>query len=434
MKAFTLLAALFAFSAQGLYTSSSPVVKLTKDNFKKLVLDSDQLWFIEFFAPWCGHCKQLAPAWEKAAKTLKGVVNVGAVDMTTDQEAGAAYGIQGFPTIKFFGFDKQKPQDYQGQRDDKAIVDYALEKVGSEVRKRSSGKGASSSSSSSGSKKKETKQENASGASDKDVTVLNQGNFDELVLGSKDIWLVEFYAPWCGHCKNLEPEWNQAATRLKGQVKLGKVDATVETALAQRFHVQGYPTIKVFDYGEGKSDSRAKDYEGSRDANGIVSYASGLLDKADVAPEVHELITQDVYDKNCKGQVICIVSFLPHLFDSDANQRRGYIQAITTVAKKNRRHPFQYFWLQAGDQLDLERQLNLGFGYPAVVAISPNKSKIGVLKGSFSETKLAEFLAELMSGKVALDDLKGKVVIQKAGKWDGSDLEPIKEESYGDEL
>ena len=69
----------------GLYTSSSPVVKLTKENFKKLVLDKpEQLWFIEFFAPWCGHCKQLAPAWEKTAKTLKGIVNVGAVDMTTD--------------------------------------------------------------------------------------------------------------------------------------------------------------------------------------------------------------------------------------------------------------------------------------------------------------------------------------------------------------
>jgi len=68
-------------------------VKLTKDNFKKLVLDSDYLWFVEFYAPWCGHCKNLAPSWEKAARQLKGVVNVGAVDMTTDQEAGAAYGI-----------------------------------------------------------------------------------------------------------------------------------------------------------------------------------------------------------------------------------------------------------------------------------------------------------------------------------------------------
>ena len=113
-KAATLLALLLANTCQALYTSSSPVVKLTKDNFKKLVLDSDQLWFVEFYAPWCGHCKQLAPAWENAAKSLKGVVNVGAVDMTTDQDAGAAYGIQGFPTIKFFGFDKSKPADYSG--------------------------------------------------------------------------------------------------------------------------------------------------------------------------------------------------------------------------------------------------------------------------------------------------------------------------------
>lgn len=95
-----------------LYSSKSNVVKLTKDNFKKLVIDSDELWYVEFFAPWCGHCKSLAPAWEKTADQLKGVVRVGAVDMTTDESIGTPYGIQGFPTIKFFGFNKQKPIDY----------------------------------------------------------------------------------------------------------------------------------------------------------------------------------------------------------------------------------------------------------------------------------------------------------------------------------
>lgn len=62
------MSALLMNTCQGLYTASGPVVRLTKDNFKKLVLDSDQLWFVEFYAPWCGHCKALAPAWEKAAK------------------------------------------------------------------------------------------------------------------------------------------------------------------------------------------------------------------------------------------------------------------------------------------------------------------------------------------------------------------------------
>ena len=72
--------------------------------------------------------------------------------------------------------------------------------------------------------------------------------------------MVEFYAPWCGHCKALEPEWNQAATQMKGKVKFAKADATENQMLAQRFGVQGYPTIKYFDYGTGKSDSSAADY------------------------------------------------------------------------------------------------------------------------------------------------------------------------------
>jgi len=207
-------------------------------------------------------------------------------------------------------------------------VNYALEKVSSEVRKRSSGKASSSGKTSgggAGAKKDSGSKGSGGSGSDKDVIVLTGQNFDDLVLGSKDIWFVEFYAPWCGHCKNLEPEWNQAATTMKGQVKFGKVDATVEQALAQRYRVQGYPTIKVFDYGEGKTDSSAKDYEGGRDAASLVARANQLLEKADVQPEIHELVNQKIYDSRCSGQVICIISFLPNIYDSNAAQRNAYL-------------------------------------------------------------------------------------------------------------
>jgi len=101
--------------------------------------------------------------------------------------------------------------------------------------------------------------------------------------------MVEFYAPWCGHCKALEPEWNQAAADLKGKVKFAKVDATEEKNIAQQFGVSGYPTIKYFDYGDKSSSRDAKDYSGQRTASDLKAFASDLLDKADIEPELWEL-------------------------------------------------------------------------------------------------------------------------------------------------
>lgn len=55
---------------------------------------------LQFYAPWCGHCKSLQPAWDQAAKALKGIVNIAAVDADAHRSLGSEYGVQGFPTIK----------------------------------------------------------------------------------------------------------------------------------------------------------------------------------------------------------------------------------------------------------------------------------------------------------------------------------------------
>lgn len=79
----------------------------------------------------------------------------------------------------------------------------------------------------------------------------------------------------CGHCKTLAPEWEKAATALKGDTSAGReitlamVDATVERSLAEKFHVGGFPTIKIF---EDHNAASASDYEGPRDADGIISF------------------------------------------------------------------------------------------------------------------------------------------------------------------
>ena len=100
------------------------------------VIKSDSLWIVEFYAPWCGHCQRLTPEYTKAAKALKGVVKVrasfdvvgvlsnvqlflcqiGAVNADDHKSLGGQYQVQGFPTIKIFGLNKNKPEDYQGER------------------------------------------------------------------------------------------------------------------------------------------------------------------------------------------------------------------------------------------------------------------------------------------------------------------------------
>ena len=70
------------------------------------------------------------------------------------------------------------------------------------------------------------------------------------------------------------------------------------------------------------------------------------------------------------------------------------------VAKKNRKNPVVYFWLAAGDQLDLERKLNLGFGYPAVLAVSRTKNVVATMRSSFSVQNTNEFITKVMTGPV----------------------------------
>lgn len=107
------------------------------------------------------------------------------------------------------------------------------------------------------------------GDDEKDVVVIGDKNWTD-VVGKSKYALVEFYAPWCGHCQRLKPEYAKAATAVKAfddTVVVGKVDATVEPEMAKKFGVSGYPTLKWFVDGELVSD-----YGGPRESAGIANW------------------------------------------------------------------------------------------------------------------------------------------------------------------
>uniref|UniRef100_A0A1A8H330 Protein disulfide-isomerase A6 n=1 Tax=Nothobranchius korthausae TaxID=1143690 RepID=A0A1A8H330_9TELE len=408
-------------SVHAMYSSSDDVIELTPSNFNREVIQSDSLWLVEFYAPWCGHCQSLAPEWKKAATALKGIVKVGAVDADQHKSLGGQYGVRGFPTIKIFGANKNKPEEYQGGRSSQAIVDGAMNALRTLVKERLSGKSGGSGYS------------KQSGAGDKkDVIELTDDNFDKLVLESGDVWMVEFFAPWCGHCKNLEPEWTAAATAVKeqtkGKVHLGAVDATVHQGLASRYEIRGFPTIKIFRKGE-----EPEDYQGGRSRGDIIEKALDLFSDNAAPPELLEILNEDILKNTCEDSQLCIIGVLPHILDTGAAGRNGYLEVMMKMAEKYKKKSWGWLWTEAGAQMELEASLGIGgFGYPAMAAINARKMKFALLRGSFSETGIHEFLRELSVGRGSTATLGGGAMpkINAVEAWDGKDGQLPVEEEY----
>ena len=103
---------------------------LTKDNFDDFIGKNPKV-FVKFYAPWCGHCKAMAPAYASLAKRMKEEENsvpIMKVDATVEKELAEKYGVQGFPTLKFF-IDGE-PVDYQGAREENDIYNWIQKKTG----------------------------------------------------------------------------------------------------------------------------------------------------------------------------------------------------------------------------------------------------------------------------------------------------------------
>lgn len=399
------------------YESDSPVVKLTSENFSSLVIDSEDVWLVEFYAPWCGHCKKLAPEYEKAAKALKGFVKFGAVDMTTDYSAGGQYNIQGYPSLKFFSDDKKNPVDYDSGRTSKDLASFVLKQSQFLVNKRL------------GLKldineqieleKKEKEKEII--IDESDIVVLDDATFEENVENSEEIWFVDFYAEWCSHCKRLAPDWAKAATALKNQIKFAKVDAIANTRLVEKYAVKSYPTLKVF----LPEVNEPEEYKGGRDSDLIIKEAFNILNSIGKPPSVPQLISYKVLENFCANE-ICIIVFLPHIYDSSAAERNRFIRIIQESAKKNRAQPVKFLWTQAGDFPSLEKLVGISFGFPAVAGISLVKNRSALMTNAFNLDELQGFVRRLIKGKTALQEYEKFPDIETISPWDGKDhrLEP----------
>lgn len=252
-----LVAVLAACSAPTGALGEGPVV-LTAANFDTETARGD--WFIKFFAPWCGHCKNMAPTWmELAGKINDEFRHIADVDCTVERDLCERFAVRGFPTLKVVS--GGKVYDYSGGRDASSLEGFLVGADGAEGGFKA-GEGTPLPA-----KKGAAAGKAQDGPSD--VVVLTADNFEKVVVQdtSGKPWLLKLYAPWCGHCKRMAPAYEEVATMLKGEVNVGEADCDKHSALARRFGVRGFPTIVLV------KDGQVYKHKGARGAEDLAAFA-----------------------------------------------------------------------------------------------------------------------------------------------------------------
>jgi len=231
--------------------------ELTEETFDKHVASGYH--FVKFYAPWCGHCQKLAPTWDDLAQTYgHGTsVSIAKVDCTQHRAVCEQFDVKGYPTLLWIE-DGKKIEKYTGQRSHeelKAYVEKMLHKS----------------------------EETAGSIEETDdsvqsVLTLTGENFKHGI--EKGLTFIEFFAPWCGHCKRLAPTWEELGKKFIGNdnVHIVKVDCTLATSkqLCDEQEVEGFPTLMLYREGE-----KVSEYDGSRTLDDLYEFVNNHLKSHD---------------------------------------------------------------------------------------------------------------------------------------------------------
>ena len=224
------------------------VTELTAANFDAEVMNSAETWVVKFMAPWCGHCRNSAPSFSRAAKRLYGVVRLGVVDCDAHGALAQRYGVQGFPSFKTFsgvGKRARRPSDYNGDRSASAIAAHARYIQPSFVAR---------------------------------VMPKGTDSFFRDLAKLPHVLLFTDKTETSGLYKGMSARYHKRIAFGEVRIKDGK-----ETA--EQYEVDKFPTVLVFPPGVGEKDKATK-YAGKMDPKSLITYFDTLAkDGAEAAGE-----------------------------------------------------------------------------------------------------------------------------------------------------
>ncbi|KAG6890196.1 hypothetical protein C0992_002853 [Termitomyces sp. T32_za158] len=214
----------------------SQSILLTPDSFAQTTTG---LWFIEFFSPYCPHCRNFAPTWEQlVAESNYPSLNFAQVDCSVHGDLCDDQQINGYPTLRMYNHGENLAE-FPGKRDLPALHAFI---------------------------KKHTLAAIPKPNSDGQVLSLTDKSFASTL--AQGPMFVKFFAPWCGHCKKLAPVWKQLAHAMKDKLNIAQVDCEANSALCNAHNVKGYPTLVYISTGGINSE-----YNGGRKLDQLKAFA-----------------------------------------------------------------------------------------------------------------------------------------------------------------
>lgn len=317
----TLVACLLSVLVAAVAAVDEGVVVLTDETFDQV---HTGVWFVKMYMPWCPHCKELAPTWEKLAEAAEGRFHVAEVNCETDTEACA--GVEAYPTMLLYVPGETEPFSYEGDRNVDDLESFVEEKAGLDdadepsvsdmpaseaevdaMLRRADKAAVRAKKAVAALEVTVRRGENVLSAVDQraeeryqaerlqhsKVVHLTAKTFDRVHHG---VWFVRMYAPWCHHCKAMVATWDKLAEVAGDEFHVAELDCTKNGAICDAEKVTGYPTLLL--YIEGTTGPI--EHLGPREVDDMLNFVRGnantVHDDFDntVAPETPE---QDVKDE-----------------------------------------------------------------------------------------------------------------------------------------
>ncbi|KAF9285035.1 hypothetical protein BGZ68_004206 [Mortierella alpina] len=293
--------------------------------------------FVKFYSSECEHSKKLAPTWEEVAvkhKDLKRTTGFkfAEVNCLTEADLCEDNDIVSYPTMQLF-YKGKAVTKYKKRRTIENLTEfvtaYSAEfiNVPSNVNPKDLGE----------------VRVNALGK----VVALDADSYARRTPYGP--WLIEYYAPWCGHCKALVPIYEQLATVLKDKVNVAKIDCTTNEEICQKANIRGYPTIRLHQHGE------SIEYRKQRSVEGMAEFAL-----AAIVPSVKPITLEQLPEIRGTKDVAFV-----YVHDSKTNPE------ITTLIERQSQIYFEVVDLHESQDPEVARELSVSS--PSLTVLKDNR-------------------------------------------------------------